>query len=273
MGRIRILKKDGNAYLKLPSEFAELEEMEVFALRDGYYLLSVPLDGMKTKEQDTKPGAVTESEKVLLKKLLDVKFQNRTPKNLEKLLKEDEKELLDDLVKRNLVNVFKSKKYPDGVYNISDGVYPMLKQASGGGYQAGSSAQNIDGISKKVESRTENTKQEATRSQPSTINLQPGYTIISDQKQAYEFSQQLKKSGRDKDMICLRGFDGRFYAVNKRYFLANNEKIKEALDGKSNANEVAKLSGIEPDGCRSILNILADKGEVIEKRKDVFVLV
>ena len=263
MGRVRIIKKDGQAYLKLPNEFAELEEMEVFALRDGYYLLSVPLESVRSPRQETK--ALTESEKLMLKKLLDVKFQNRTPKNLDKTLKEDEKDLLGSLIKKGFVNIFKSNKYPDGVYNIKDNVYPLLK--------------GIEVKSARTETAPKNEKTEGTKiPNHDTENKKPvtgesSYFVISDQKQAYEFSQQLKKSGRDKDMICLKGFDGRFYAVNKKYFLANNEKIKEALDGSSNLAAVTKACNLELDACRAMLIILADRGDVIEKKKDVFVLV
>ena len=49
MGKIKIIKKDGQNYITLPSEFENLDELEMFALRDGYYLLSVPLDNAELK--------------------------------------------------------------------------------------------------------------------------------------------------------------------------------------------------------------------------------
>lgn len=256
MGRIKIIKKGSEAYLQLPSEFANSDELELFALRDGYYLLSVPLDNAGPKTQNSQPitqNQLSENEKLLLKNLLSIKFERRTPKNIDKMLEDNERTLLANLIKKEFVNVFKSKKYPDGVYNINDSVYPLLK--------------NNNQTNKPTEQKNEQ-KNTVKISSPSAA-----YMIISDQKEAYAFSQEMKKSGRDKDFMCLRGFDDKFYAVNKKYFTANSENIKSALRNESNIAAIAKLCNIELEGCRALLNVLADRGDVIEKRKDTFVLV
>ncbi len=255
MGRIKIIRKGSEAYLQLPGELADIDELELFVLRDGYYLLSVPLGNEKFTTNNQNPitnNQLSENEKLLLKNLLSIKFERRTPKNLDKMLEDNERALLANLIKKEFVNVFKSKKYPDGVYNISDNVYPLLKDNN----QANRLADQ------KNEPKT------VKASSPSSA-----YMIISDQREAYNFSQEMKKSGKDKDFICLRGFDGRFYAVNKRYFTANYDNVKSALKNEGNIAAIAKLCNIELEGCRALLNVLADRGDVIEKRKDTFVLV
>src|SRR5512136_1479556 len=102
------------------------EEVEMFQLRDGFYLLSVPLGqgGPRPREG----GGVTDQEKAVLKKLLSIQFQKRTPAYVGKALSEGEKAVLDGLEKRGFVNVFRGDKYKDGVYNISDNIYPVLSQ-------------------------------------------------------------------------------------------------------------------------------------------------
>ena len=261
MGRIKIIKKGSEAYLQLPSEFENLDELEMFALRDGYYLLSVPLDNAELKTNNQKPitNNLSENEKLLLKNLLSIKFEKRTPKNIDKMLEDNERVLLANLIKNGFVNVFKSKKYPDGVYNISDKVYPLLRE----------NKQITKPTEQKVEPKTKENIKPSTISNTSNSN----YRIISNPQEAYLFSQEIKKSGRDRDFICLRSFDGRFYAVSKRYFTANSENVKDALKNEGNIAAIAKLCNIELEGCRALLNVLSDRGDVIEKRKDTFVLV
>ncbi len=282
MGRIQIIKKDGQAYLRLPSEFASLDELEFFPLRDGYYLLTVPLgEGQEARaaissmheavgggaEVETS-NRLSEQEKLLLRNLVSIKFENRTPKILDKMLEDSEQSILTNLIKKGFVNVFKSKKYPDGVYNIKDEVYPILKG------DRSETANPTKNESSKMNKEIPKTKETAKSNAPIDLNsLKAGYVIINDQKEAYYFSQEIKKSGRDKDVICLRAFDGKFYAVSKQYFSANLENLKSALKNENNLATIAKLCNIQNEGCRALLIVLADRGEVIEKRKDTFALV
>lgn len=267
MGRVRITRENGQAYLKLPDDFAVAAELDIFPLREGFYVIApAPISSAGSKGTQQTPGSLklSEAEGVFLKKLLGVKFEKRTPKNLDRLLRPEERELLTGILKKGLINIFKSNKYPDGVYNIKDSVYPLLKDSTD---------------AQKEEAKNEVADKPRPEIKPGTARpdmkgaLAGGYTILSDQKQAYLFSQELKASGRDRDVICFKAFDGRFYTVTKKYFSANEENVRSALKNESNAMAIAKLCNIEPDGCRAVLNVLADRGEVIEKRKDTFVLV
>ena len=51
---MKIIKKDGKSYIQLPEEFSDVEDAELFRLKDGYYLLSVPLG--KTAEKPKHEG-------------------------------------------------------------------------------------------------------------------------------------------------------------------------------------------------------------------------
>ena len=150
----RIIKSKGKAYLLLPSEFVQEEEIELFQLKEGYYLLSVPLhkkEVVKTKIEEKKE--LGEEEKRVLQKMLGIRFEGRTPPSIEKQLGEAEKIVLKNLLEKNIVNIFKSKKYPDGVYNIKDSVYGKLKGET----------------------------------KPAQINTNADYFVIADQKEAYIF--------------------------------------------------------------------------------------
>lgn len=46
--RIRVLKRQNSSYLELPKEIASEDELELFTLKPGYYLLSVPIGQSRT---------------------------------------------------------------------------------------------------------------------------------------------------------------------------------------------------------------------------------
>ncbi len=244
MATHKIVKRDGHAYIELPPQFLNEEEVELFMLRDGYYLLTYALATLGTTKQQEIPAerpagrakGITDAEKAVLKKMLAVKFELRTPPNIQKQLTPEERQTLENLVQKNMINVFKSKKYPEGVYNVRDSVYGMLKETPG---------------------------------QPRET---PDYFITSDQKEAYFFSQNAKKAGHDKEIIAVKGFDGRFYAVTKKYLQRVQPVIKDALTSETELSKVAKKAGLEPEAVRAVLTILSERGEVIEKRRDTFAL-
>ena len=92
---MKIIRKGGKAYLELPDEF--YDGAEFFRLRDGYYLLSVPLGKKAAAVQKTEIQIPTEAEKKVLKHLLSIKFQNRTPDYVAKVLSAEEKKVLKEL--------------------------------------------------------------------------------------------------------------------------------------------------------------------------------
>ena len=81
MARVRILRRQNSGYIELPKEMLGYEELELFQLKDGYYLLSVPL-GETAKEQKepavARSGEITPAERQVLKKLLAIRFEKRT---------------------------------------------------------------------------------------------------------------------------------------------------------------------------------------------------
>jgi len=115
MAKSRILKKDNKAYLELPQEMMEYDEAEVFQLKEGYLVVPVAVK-------------VKEAELAVIRKLLDMKFESRTPSVIEKEFTEVERILLKELERKGLVNLFRGKKYPKGIYNINADVYALLQE-------------------------------------------------------------------------------------------------------------------------------------------------
>ncbi len=238
MVRVRVLKKEDRSYILLPDGLKSLEEVEVFHLRDGYYMLSAPLD---EKAEKRKPG-----EKEVLLKLLSVKFGNRTPAYIEKVFSPEEKQVLRILEKKKMVNVFKSKKYRNGVYNVNDKAYLLVRgkrQASG----------------KKPDA-------------PLDV-LKKGFAVIKNKNDARKFAGQLSSEMRKGAVKGMKGFDGNFYLATSSYYKKASPLITKVLDRPLSAEKIADAAGLEEDGCIAVLMMMSENGEVIEKKRGVFALV
>ena len=77
--KIPILKKDNKYYVELPDDLGNAGEVEIFALRNGFYLLSSPLENVRLgaarrSVQETSEAVVSEDEKQVLRKLIEIKF-------------------------------------------------------------------------------------------------------------------------------------------------------------------------------------------------------
>lgn len=239
MAKVRILKRNDKAYIELPKEMGSYEEMELFQLKQGYYLLSIPLGRSADRRQ------INDTEKAVLKKLLSIRFEKRTPAYVAKALSESEKLVLKELERRGFVNVFKGKKYTQGVYNIKDYIYPILTK------------------------QPQRKKQEP---QPDAYGLlrSQGFLILGDRNQAFQLSQSLNKEMKSGSVIGVKGFDGKFYAVTRSYLSKAQASISSVLTEDMDAPSIASAAKLEQDGCTAVLRLMAEKGEIVEKKKGVF---
>ncbi len=246
---IRLVRKGTDCYLQLPSDFAQVEDVELFKLKEGYYLVSFPLGAVVQQKQEPSSSTTpTQEEKELLRKLSIIKFENRTPKNIAQSFSANERALLSQIEKKGFVQIYQGDKYKDGVYSIPDKVYPLLKEVT------------------------------VSATNPSTA-LEPffkqGYAVFANNNDAATFSDLLKKTGNSLNILGIKSFDGKFYVVTKDYMIDTSGRIRTALKSSNimTAPMIAKACNMEEIGCRAVLLLLAEKGDVLEKKKDIFVLV
>ena len=278
MARARVIRKQDRCFIELPKEFLCVEEIELFPLRDGYYFLSMPLGGRQDPGPETRDSGPTNEEIAVLHPLQSIKFGDRTPDQVSRALSGPEKEILKRLEKRGWVNVFKGSKYKNGVYNIADEVYPMLKSQ---GQNPPSAAEQKPEAPQKPVQATRNAapeKQAAAAQQglpPSYALLtKQGYMVIREQKDAKAMSEMLKGDMKSGSVVGTKGFDGSFYVVTREYFNSASKAVLDALKEKpADVPAIAEASGLDADGARAVLQQLAESGDVIEKRKGTYAAV
>ena len=253
--KVKTIQREKGAYIKLPEDLRKLAELELFQLRDGYYLLSAPLgeaeSAAKVKPETARPepaaapGAkervaedakgLTSFESKVLGKLAGIKFDQRAPFYISKEFSRQDREALLSLEKKGAVTFIKSKKYPAGVYSIQNEFYPQKKEA----------------------------EPEKDGSDLEKQLFRDGYVVVNDVRTAQSLSDMLQKQ---KGAITgVKGFDGKYYVVTR----AHMERVRRVLarwrGDYVDPKALGAKFGMHPDGVKAVLKILSEGGEYIEK--------
>ncbi len=227
----RIIKQKKGCYIRLPEEFRNIAEVELFQLRDGYYLLSAPLGGKAPAaappKKKTEPGAE------LLEKLESLPLNKRSPSRLNKILNNEERKLLEKMLKEGKVSYIHNKKFREGIY-----VVDRKKRAE----------RDSDDMANRL--------------------FANGYIILRENKEAQKLSERLMK--QKGSILGVRGFDGKYYVVTSNYFTKVAKAIYGMGDEVS-PEEVAEKYGFSIDGCKAVLKLLAEKGEYAEEKGGIYV--
>ena len=228
----RIIKQKKGCYIRLPEEFRNLGEVELFQLRDGYYLLSAPLEG-KPPKAAAPPKKKAEPDAELLEKLESLPLNKRSPSRLNKILKNEERKLLEKMLKEGKVSYIHNKKFKEGIYVVDR--------------------------KKRVERDSDDM---ANR------RFANGYIIRRENKEAQKLSERLMK--QKGSILGVRGFDGKYYVVTSNYF-SKIAKAISGMGDEISPEEVAEKYGLSIDGCKAVLKLLAEKGEYAEEKGGIYV--
>lgn len=242
----------------LPQELADSSALELFPLRDGAYLLTVKgfvgQKGMLSKTPHAPRDALSENEKGLVRKLLAIRFERRVPAEVAKLLSREEKELLETLMKKEMVQVFHGGKYEKGgVYNVSDFAFNSVREPA-------------------AASVSPSAAQAAPLPISSVAHLEKfGWMILENDTEARNFANAFPDRVKSGEVRGQRAFDRRYYFVTRQFFESHEKDVQSAL-GKPGrtAEEISSQIGIGAEGCMAILVHLLESGDVMEKKKGEF---
>jgi len=280
-----IRTRDGIALSgSLPSELAEAAAVELFPLRDGIYLLgkkgAVGEAAKGAKGEGTKGteayvrksgGMFSESEKSLVRKLLAIRFERRTPAEVSKALSKDEKALLESLMKRNAVQVFHGGKYAkEGVYNISDAAFNAVREPQPDAWQAGGTKSAVAAPAPPRQPKNEPVSAAPPISSPAHLE-KFGWMVLDTDSDARNFANSFPEKIKSGTVRGVRAFDRKFYFVSRGFVEAWEKEVQLALGkGDKTDSEIAGEIGLAEGGCRALLYHLCESGEVMEKKKGKF---
>ncbi len=280
--------------LYLPFEVIEAlgikdgDEMDFFKFSDKAFLFAKKSDitsmlaGKQEARQEPRsveprPAApasmsLPADELAVLKKLDTLRYGQRTPENVAKLLNDSEKSTLQRLLKEKAVTLFKNPKEQKPLYGISKAIYDkflMRKKVAEQQerVQAPRPVQQAPTFAKRPMAQqpagieNENVKSLETN----------GFVVIQTESEASAVSLALEDSIRHGMVLGTRAFNKKFYIVLRSFINENSPKILKAVRvGPSKVSDIAKEAKIDEDAVRAILYLLAESGEVSERRKDVF---
>ncbi len=241
---------------QLPPEISSSQSLELFLLRDGAYLLTVKGFVAAAREVPSKKPAqppLSEKEKSLLRKLLSIRFESRVPADVAKLLSKEEKELLEALIKKELVQIFHGGKYEKGgVYNVSDFAFNAVREPVAAQPQAAGAQVMLPASS------------------PAHLE-KFGWMVLENEADARDFGNAYSHKVKSGEYRGQRAFDRRFYFVTRQFFESHEKEVLLALSkSEKTSEEIASQLGMAPEGCRAVLVHLLENGEVMEKKKGKF---
>lgn len=233
----------------LPPELLSASSVEVIQLRDGSFLVTPKAAQPKTG------GLLSDKEKAVVRKLLSVRFDSRTPQQIGGLLSKDEKDTLESLMKRKIVHLFKEGKYSrEGVYSVSDFAFHQ--------------------------SREDDSREKQPIAQPSAAQVPVsssehlekfGWMVLETDAEARNFSNAFPEKIRSGAVKGIRAFDRKFYFVTPQFLMLWEKKINSALGkGEKTAEEMADEIGLTAEGARCLLLHLCESGELLEKHRGKF---
>jgi hypothetical protein len=271
-------------------DIKEGEEVDFFRFQNKYYIFAKKSDIValvtgvpeQTAQKTQRPSApeinLSEEEIKLLRKLDTIRYGERTRTKIKSILSQQEKLIMKSLVAKKIVVPFSKSADQEPKYSISDKFYKEFLYGKREGTR-----------------KSEPQSQAPAQGQRATAPLKPkwmdkasggvptgyistlesnGYIVLNTEPEAAQLSIELEESIKSGAVVGIRAFNKRFYVGMRTFISKNSIKVIKALEKKPlPVSEISKTTGIDEDGVRTILYIMAENGEAAEIKRDYFSLV
>ncbi len=261
----------------------EGEDVDFFKFDDKSFLLAKKSDILKmlthsfpqpaVQGQQQQRGrsqsiSISDAELAVLRKLDTIKYNDRTAEKLKQVLNENERKILKDLIAKKFVSPFKKAGEQKSRYGIAKGVYDQFLFGKRQQQQPAQAPPVAQVAPKAWEKKL---AENATHMQ---LLETSGFLVIANQAEASAVSAELEESIRRGLVVGTRAFNKKYYITLKSFVNKNAAKVVKAIGPKgTGVAEISKVTGIDEEGVRAILYMLAESGEVSEARRDLFKLV
>ena len=286
----KVKKSNNKFYVLIPPEIVEGvgikegEELEFSRKDGGSFVVSRPAAAAVVRV-GAGTGAVelNDREIAILMKLDTMRYNERTKENADALLSAVEKGILAKLVEKKFITLYRKDPKEPYRYGIAKSIYEkflMGKRQTASAPQAKQVAAPVIVQQKPPERKLDKAAvkkwEERTSGESGYIDEleTKGFVVLKNEADAASASAGLEDSIRQGLVVGTRAFDKKFYIGLRGFVNKNGPKIMKALEkGKSmSADEIASEVGIEPDGVKTVLYILAESGDVTEVRREIFKL-
>jgi hypothetical protein len=272
-GRIIITKKGA-----LQESKAKIETLAKQQERQRMAASQVPVSSPPVAQ-------LTDTELNVLKKLDSLRYGVRTKENVDKLLTQQEKAILQVLTKKKAISLFKRQGEKEEKYSITKSFYDTYLFGKRGArpQQAQPQAppqrapQRIQPVKETRLPEPQPKKWErVVASGGSNVELleSQGFIVLLNEPEASQLSAALEESIRRGVVVGTRAFNKKFYIALKSFITKNAPRILKAIGPKgTSVAEISKATGIAEEGIRAALYILSENGEVTELKRDFFKVV
>ncbi|MEM2963026.1 MAG: hypothetical protein QXW70_00930 [Candidatus Anstonellales archaeon] len=238
--------------LELPEgvDLNPTEDVEFFHLKGGFYLLSI--SAFEESKKETSSTQLSPIELAVIYKLSKIKFENRTPSVVSKILSSEEKKVLSSLLEKRAVWLFKKGKYSkEGVYNISETAYRL-----------GTDSQP----------QPEDTSEKKEFLPPILGGKE--YAILEASEIERLQDNQMRELIKRGDLLGTIGFDKRLYLATRTFYEIHSPIFINSLSSApKTVEQLSQDLHLNQDACRVMLAFLSEKGEILEKKKGFYQVV
>lgn len=233
----------------------------------------------------TNRGELGVGEIEVLKKLDTIRYAERTKEKINSMMSSAEKTVLEGLIEKGAVTLYRKNPTEEFKYGISKDVYDKFLYRKKQEQQPSAQVQQ-----RPAQTQQQSAPQSQVRKgvQPSAIRKwesqtggsayvqeleAKGYLVLKNEVDAASASAALEENIRHGIVLGTRAFDKKFYIGLRGFINKNAPQIMRQLGDKSvKAEEIAKAVGIDEDAVKTVLYILAENGEVTEVRRGTFKL-
>ncbi len=261
------------------------EEVDFFKYSDKYFLFAKKSDvvlkilganengeikkEVKNEKKYTEKNLETDELKVL-KKLDTIRYNNRTKEYVKTIMNGNELNILQGLIRKKAVSIYKKEGENDYKYGISKDVYDK--------YLFGKRNENIDeAIKEKNEKVNDEAKEKGweiklrEKNKYADLLEVDGYLVLTNAADAEAASAQLEESIRHGLVVGTRAFNKKYYVAIKSFVTNNSQNILRLIEKKSmSVDEISAELHMDAEAVRTILYLLSESGDVTEMKKDIF---
>ncbi|MFA5106110.1 MAG: hypothetical protein WC506_04060 [Candidatus Micrarchaeia archaeon] len=251
--------------------FDGMQSVSAYKARNGLVIIeSAQPASVGNSGEHKQEGMLPPEQGRVLQKLISLRFEERTPSNVQGLLTQEEGEVLDSMLESGLIRLYKGGKYAKtGVISIPDSIFPKIPKEGHAQTPAQAGNSNASGPARQYQAG------QAPRQDSGIPIMQKiekfGYTVLQNDAEAKEASNSLSAQIKEGKIKGVRAFDRRYYIASKEFYEFHRPAFLDKLEKSAYTPEaIAKALSVDTEAAMVMLALMSSEGEALEKRKGTY---